>query len=222
MVRPQVKICCIRSRAEARLAVAEGAAALGLVSYMPSGPGVIPEARITAIAATVPPPVATFLLTSATDPTLIAAQVGRCGTSTVQLCAPMKAEQHAELRRRLSGVKIVQVVHVTGEEAVATANAVASSVDAILLDSGTPTGSRPRLGGTGQIHDWQVSRRIRQEVAKPIFLAGGLRPDNVAEAIAQVAPFGVDVCTGVRTDDRLDPAKLRRFMMAVRSAVSPA
>jgi len=216
----RVKICCIASGEEARLAVQGGAAALGLVSSMPSGPGVIPEPLIATIAASVPPGVATFLLTSLTAVAAIAAQQRRLGTSTVQLCDRLTEGTHAELRAALPGIRIVQVVHVQGEEALGEAVAVAPGVDAILLDSGNPRLARRELGGTGRRHDWQTSRRIRAAVDVPVYLAGGLTPGNVAEAIATVEPFGVDVCSGVRTDGRLDPVKLAAFFAAVRGAAA--
>jgi len=74
------------------------------------------------------------------------------------------------------------------------------------------------LGGTGRTHDWNVSREIVKEVTVPVFLAGGLRSDNVADAVRTVGPFGVDVCTGVRTNGELDEVKLRAFFAAVHGA----
>lgn len=213
--RPRVKVCCIQSPSEARLAVAAGAAALGLVSQMPSGPGVIDEDEIARIAAEVPPPVASFLLTSRRDPEEIAAQQRRTGVSTVQVCDRLEDGSHAWLRSRLPGIALVQVVHVEGEEALAEALGVAAGVDAILLDSGRPSLAVKELGGTGRRHDWSVSRRIREALEVPIFLAGGLTPDNVAEAVESVGPFALDVCSGVRTDGALDPAKLERFFAAL-------
>ncbi|WP_369410450.1 phosphoribosylanthranilate isomerase [Pontibacter qinzhouensis] len=71
------------------------------------------------------------------------------------------------------------------------------------------------MGGTGRIHDWVISRRIRESIGKPIFLAGGLTPENVREAIEVVQPFGVDVCSGVRTGGQLDQYKLEKFLKAV-------
>ena len=211
----QVKICCIASVEEAALAVAAGAHAVGLVSEMPSGPGVIDESLIAEIAAAVEPPTETFLLTSLTDPEAIVAQHGRCGTTTIQLVDRLDDGARAGLRAALPGVKLVQVVHVAGGESVAEAMAVAHAVDAILLDSGRPDAAERTLGGTGDTHDWTVSRRIVEACPVPVWLAGGLGPDNVADAIAAVRPFGVDLCSGVRTDDRLDEAKLQRFMKAV-------
>lgn len=216
MARPRVKICCIKSPAEARTALAHGADALGLVSHMPSGPGVIPEGLIAEIAASVPAGTATFLLTALTDPEAIIAQHRRCRTSTIQLVDALAPGAHALLRRALPGVQLVQVVHVTGENAVAEAAAVAPQVDFILLDSGNPNLAVKELGGTGRTHDWAVSRRIVATCGRPVFLAGGLRPDNLAAAHAQVGPHGFDLCNSVRTADVLDEAKLAAFFAAVR------
>lgn len=211
----RVKICCVANRAEARLAIAEGADALGLVGAMPSGPGPIEDAAIAEIAAAVPPPLATFLLTSETAPEAIVAHVRRARTNTVQLVDRIEPAAFAQLRRELPAVKLVQVIHVAGPEAVDEACASAPLADALLLDSGRP--AERVLGGTGLVHDWRISREIVLGVECPVFLAGGLRPDNVARAIREVQPFGVDVCTGVRRADyRLDPAKLKAFMQAVR------
>lgn len=213
--RPRFKICCIASVAEARLAIACGASAIGLVSDMPSGPGVIDEGAIAEIAATIPPGVGSFLLTSLLEVEAIVAQQRRCRVNTIQLCDRPQPGTCAELRRALPGIALVQAVHVTGEGAVAEALETAPHVDAILLDSGDPSRPVKELGGTGRAHDWRISRRIRAAVTVPVFLAGGLRPQNVAEAIRVVEPFAVDVCSGVRTDGRLNEAKLRAFAAAV-------
>ncbi len=215
----RVKICCISSIDEARVAVAAGADALGLVPAMPSGPGVIEEALIAEIAAHVPPPVATFLLTSSQDPGAIIAQQQRGRASTLQLVDRQEPATYARLREALPGLRLVQVIHVAGEASVDEAATAAPHVDALLLDSGNPTLEVKELGGTGRVHDWALSRQICEHVAPvPVFLAGGLTPANVAGAVRQVRPFGVDVCSGVRTDGRLDEAKLRRFVQAARGA----
>jgi phosphoribosylanthranilate isomerase len=210
-VRPRVKICCIGSVDEAWTAVRRGAAALGLVSEMPSGPGVIPEHAISAIAAAMPPPIATFLLTCRQDAASIIAQQRRLRTNTLQLCDRLVTGSYDELREALPGVGIVQVVHVSGPESVEEAVRAAPHVDALLLDSGNQGLSVKELGGTGRVHDWVTSRRIREAEPVPVFLAGGLRPDNVRAAIDEVGPFGLDLCTGVRTGGRLDPEKLDLF-----------
>ncbi|MCO6509393.1 MAG: phosphoribosylanthranilate isomerase [Aridibacter famidurans] len=212
--RPRVKICCISSRREAALAIAHGASALGLVSEMPSGPGVISEEEIADIASAVPPPISTFLLTSLQDADAIADQVRRCCTNTVQLCDSIDGSHH-RLRRLLPGVKIVQVIHVTGPESVDEARETDSGVDAILLDSGNPLLAVKELGGTGRTHDWALSRRIVESVELPVFLAGGLNSSNVADAISSVRPFGIDLCSGVRTGGSLDESKLSEFFAKI-------
>jgi phosphoribosylanthranilate isomerase len=214
---PRVKICCIASAEEAALAVGAGASALGLVSRMPSGPGVISDELITSIAATVPPGIGTFLLTSRQSVEQIVEQHHFCRTNTIQICDHLVRGTHRELKDALPGISIVQVVHVTGPESVEEAVAVAPHVDAILLDSGNQKLTVKELGGTGQMHDWTLSREIRERVSVPLFLAGGLTPENVEQAIAEVGPFGLDVCSGVRTDGKLDAEKLGRFFAAVRA-----
>jgi phosphoribosylanthranilate isomerase len=213
---PRVKVCCIASEEEAALAVRLGASAIGLVSRMPSGPGPIPESRIRDIARTVPPGVATFLLTCETTAELIIEQQRFCRTTTIQLVDEVEPGVHARLRDALPGISIVQVIHVRDDDALRQAIAVAPAVDAILLDSGNPSLSTKELGGTGRVHDWAMSRKIRDAVAVPVFLAGGLNPGNVAKAITQVAPFGVDACSGLRTNGKLDEMKLAAFMRGAK------
>jgi phosphoribosylanthranilate isomerase len=215
---PRVKICCIASVEEAALAVEMGASALGLVSHMPSGPGVISDELIANIAATVPPSIGTFLLTSRQSVDEIVAQQRFCRTNTIQICDHLTRGTHRELKDALPGISIVQVVHVTGPESVEEAALIAPHVDAILLDSGNQKLAVKELGGTGRRHDWTLSRKIRESIGIPIFLAGGITPENVAQAIHEVAPFGLDLCSGVRTSGKLDAEKLKRFFGAVRNA----
>lgn len=204
---------------EAWLAIDHGASAVGLVGRMPSGPGPIGEELIAEIADAVPPGVATFLLTCEQDVDAIFAQHRRCRTNTIQLCDRLEHGTHRELKAALPGIAIVQVIHVRDESSVDEAIAVAAEVDGLLLDSGNQSLAVKELGGTGRTHDWALSRRIREGASVPIFLAGGLRASNVASAIREVQPFGIDLCTGVRTNDRLDPVKLSAFFDAVRTAV---
>lgn len=215
IAKPRVKICCISSVEEAALAIDCGASALGLVSHMPSGPGVIPDALIAEIAASVPPPIATFLLTSRQDVDSIIAQQRRCRTNCLQLCDELISGTHRDLKRALPGISVIQVIHVCGPESLDQAISIAPQVDAILLDSGNPALAVKELGGTGRMHDWALSRAIRERIPVPLFLAGGLNPHNVQQAIREVAPFGFDLCSGVRTDGKLDQRKLEAFFHAV-------
>ena len=216
---PRVKICCMGSVEEARLAIENGASAVGLVSEMPSGPGVISEDLIAEIATTIPPAVSSFLLTCKTDAAVIIEQQKRLRVNTIQICDRLEKNNYQILREALPGVSIVQVIHVNGLESVDEAISLAPFVSGILLDSGNQSLPVKELGGTGRTHDWKLSLQIREAIDVPLFLAGGLKAENVADAIRQVRPFGVDVCSGVRTDGKLDAAKVKSFFAAVREAV---
>jgi phosphoribosylanthranilate isomerase len=213
--RIRIKICCMSSVDEVRIAVRAGADALGFVSAMPSGAGIIREDLIAQLVPIVPPPVATFLLTSETDATRIVAQQRRCGANTLQLVDRVSSEVRSLVCRQLPGIRLVQVVHVGGPESIDEALEVEETADAILLDSGNHSLAVKELGGTGRTHDWAVSATIREKVRIPIFLAGGLNPENVREAISAVRPYGVDVCSGLRIGGKLDAAKVASFVAAV-------
>ncbi len=215
---PRIKICCIADPVEAQMAIAAGASALGLVSAMPSGPGPIADAQIATIARGIAPGIATFLLTCRSDAAGIIEQHRTCRTNTLQLVDAVQPDTYARLRDALPGIGIVQVIHVIDQRSVDEALALAPQVDALLLDSGNPHAAIKELGGTGRVHDWSLSRQIVADSGKPVYLAGGLRPDNVAAAIAAVRPFGVDLCSGVRVNGRLDAERLQLFVSAVRSA----
>ena len=211
---PRIKICCISSPEEARMAVQFGAAALGLVGPMPSGPGVISDELIATIARLAPPAVGTFLLTSETDALAIADHHRKVMTNTIQIVDKLESGQYQDIRANIGAVKLVQVIHVMDESSIEEALALESQVDALLLDSGNPTLQVKELGGTGRTHNWEISRRLVEAVSIPVFLAGGLKAENVREAIETVQPFGLDLCSGVRTDGHLDPFKLERFFKA--------
>ncbi len=213
----RLKVCCIASIAEAEMAIAAGADALGLVAQMPSGPGPISDGEIAEIAAAVPPPISTFLLTSETKAEEIAAHVERTGVNTVQIVSQICGDEASKLAGLCPNVRRVQVIHVEDRSALDLIAGYAPHVHAFLLDSGRPGAAVPELGGTGRAHDWAVSAEFVEQSPRPVFLAGGLKPDNVVQAVRQVRPFGVDLCTGVRTDDRLDREKLKAFVAALRA-----
>lgn len=219
--RVRVKICCIASVAEADIAIAAGADALGLVSAMPSGPGPIPEADIAEIVEHAGSRAATVLLTSRQDAGGIAGQLDRIRPSVVQLVDALTEGDYALLRASHPEVTLMQVIHVRHTSDIDEAMRVAPLVDAILLDSGNPAAVVKELGGTGRVHDWSISCRIRAAIRRPLFLAGGLHPGNVADAIAAVHPFGVDVCSGVRRNGRLDADTSRAFIDAAHGQSSP-
>jgi phosphoribosylanthranilate isomerase len=200
---------------EAKLAISFGASAIGLVAHMPSGPGPIEDELIRTIARSIPPPIATFLLTSETMADAIIAHHQRTFTNTIQLVDELAERKYSQLRQALPYVKLVQVIHVIDESSIDEALEIAAYVDALLLDSGNPHLPVKELGGTGRVHNWQLSRRIVEQSPVPVFLAGGLNASNVRQAIEEVHPFAVDLCSGVRTNGHLDPLKLEAFFKAV-------
>lgn len=216
-MRIRVKICCISSLHEAKLAIDHGADALGLVGTMPSGPGPIPDWLISEIVKTIHPPIASFLLTCEQSSEEIIYHVKRVDTNTVQIVDEITTGTYDDIRTALPHLKIVQVIHVIDDKSIDEAVRVAPNVDALLLDSGNPKASIKSLGGTGNIHNWEISRDIVKAVNVPVFLAGGLHAGNIREAIRKVQPFGVDVCSGVRSEGKLDPNKLDAFIKAVHS-----
>jgi phosphoribosylanthranilate isomerase len=212
--RPVIKVCCIASIEEARTAITHGASAIGLVGRMPSGPGPISDELIRKIANATPPPVATFLLTCETMVSEIIKHHQRTLTNTIQIVDELSEGKYDELKMHLPAVKIVQVIHVIDESSVDEAIRISEHVDALLLDSGNPKLAVKELGGTGRIHNWKLSRKIVAQAKVPVFLAGGLNEANVRRAIEEVQPFGLDLCSGVRTNGSLDPQKLKRFFKA--------
>lgn len=199
------------------MAIRYGASALGLISEMPSGPGPIEEELIREIAAHIPPGVASFLLTSKQDAASIVAQQRRCRVNTVQICDRLERGSYDEMRELMPGVSLVQVIHVSGEESLEEAVRVAPQVNALLLDSGNQSLAVKELGGTGRRHDWTISRRIRERVEVPVFLAGGLNAGNVLEAVETVGPFGLDMCSGLKVGGRLDEQKLSSLFSELES-----
>ena len=212
---PKVKICCIKSVEEAALAINAGASVLGLVGHMPSGPGVITNEEIRRILREIPSGVETFLLTSETSSKGIINHYRSAPASSIQIVDSLTEGTYGEIREALPNVKLVQVVHVIDDESVYYARQVEKEVDYILLDSGNPNLAVKELGGTGRTHNWEISRSIVKSVSKPVFLAGGLRASNVRDAFSSVGPYGLDLCSGVRTEDKLDPEKLQSFFRAL-------
>jgi len=215
-MRVRLKVCCISSAAEARMAIDAGADALGLVGAMPSGPGVISDGAIADIARAVPPPVASVLLTSRTRADAIADHALEAGVNVVQIVSHIDRDEYSRLRQRLPGLRFLQVIHVEDGGAIDLARSYEKVADALLLDSGRP--GQAELGGTGRTHDWDISRALVAATSVPVFLAGGLNAHNVGEAIRAVRPFGIDVCSGLRTDARLDADKLADFVRAIAAA----
>ncbi len=215
----EIKICCIQNFQEAQLAIMHGATALGLVAEMPSGPGVISEDTIRKIAKSTPRNIDTFLLTSRRNTKNIIAQLKYCKTNTVQIVDSLKIGSYDDIRRSLPKVKIVQVIHVVDSSALLEAKEIAPKVDAILLDSGNPKKKVKELGGTGRTHNWKISKELCSKINVPVYLAGGLNPENVEKAIRSVHPYGLDICSGVRVNGNLDETKLKRYIKNIKNVL---
>ena len=211
----RVKICCISSVDEANIAINNGAWALGLVGNMPSGPGIISDLTIAQISSSVPNHIKTFLLTSETTAEGIIAHHRRTLTDMIQIVDAVELDVYGVLRKGLPEISMVQVIHVIDQSSVNTALKITPHVDYLLLDSGNPNSEIKELGGTGRTHNWELSAEIVERSSIPVFLAGGLGADNVKSAIEKVSPFGLDLCSKVRTNDRLDEQKLKLLMRRV-------
>ncbi len=213
----KVKICCISSVEEAQMAINCGATELGLVGPMPSGPGVISETQIQEIVQAIPSDINTFFLTSELTASSIIEQHKRVNTNTIQIVDKLTSGSYDEIRTAIPDIKIVQVIHVIDENSIIEAQEVAAEVDYVLLDSGNPNKKVKELGGTGRTHNWELSKKIVERVSTPVFLAGGLNPGNIRQAINAVGPYGVDLCSGVRQDGKLNLDKLSLFFHNIKS-----
>lgn len=218
MKRTRVKVCCISSIAEAHLAVAHGVDALGLLGGMSTSPRAIDMKTAREIASEVPPAVETFLLTASFSGKEIARQAEMCGTTAIQVVQPIEANEHQRLAERLPNVRRVQAIHVEDRSALDLIDVYEPHVHAFVLDSGSAGASVGDLGGTGCVHDWSISEEFVRQTCKPVFLAGGLNADNVRRAISTVGPFGVDLCSGVRRNKKLDAHLLDKFTSNVWKA----
>ena len=213
----KIKICCISSLAEAEMAITAGADVLGLVGHMPSGPGIISDKLAAEIAASVPSHIETFLLTSETSVAGILAHHRLVKSTALQIVDAITIGMHADIKSALPAVKLVQVIHVIDQSSVEQAQQMSRHVDALLLDSGNPNLAIKELGGTGRVHDWNLSEQIVNSVDIPVYLAGGLSAFNVSTAISQVKPCGIDLCSSVRTDGNLDPLKLSALIAMTKT-----
>lgn len=207
-----IKICCIETETDRESALQAGVTTLGFVAEGLTPPYLVSVPRAAALRADLPSDIDAVLLTAETDADRLFEHASTMRATGLQLCRPVTPETLTSLRERLPEMQLIQVIHMGDPGGLERARAVDALVDIVLLDSGSLATSQ--LGGTGKTHDWRESARVREAVRSPLWLAGGLHPDNVAEAIATVRPDGIDVCSGVRSDGRVDPTKVRAFVRA--------
>ncbi len=195
----RAKICGIRSEGDLRIALAVGADAIGFISGITHFSEDALDAGHAAALSRLASPFATrVLVTHLEDAAAIVDLADRVGVDAIQIHGLVTIDTVREVGKIAASRKIIKAVHVTGPDTVDTAREAAANCDAVLLDSRTAN----RLGGTGRTHDWSVSASVvtaLRELGCPVILAGGLGPDNVADAIAQVRPFAVDANSGIET-----------------------
>lgn len=208
MVR--VKICGNRTIEEAKMAVEAGADAVGfLVGIRHDSDDSLAPETARDIVKHIPPFISTVVVTHLVTAKEVVDLCDRILPTTVQLHDDIVPRQIAEIRMVRPHLKLIKAIHVVGDQAMNEAKTFSPYVDAILLDSRT----NDRIGGTGRIHDWDISERIVAADLKPVILAGGLTPNNISEAIAKVKPYGVDVHSGVEDEDgNRDVQKLKEFI----------
>jgi phosphoribosylanthranilate isomerase len=201
---------------EVQLAIRAGADAVGFVCATPTSVRTIDKQRVALITPLIPPPIESFLLTSELTASSIAKNVQLTGASTVQILSHISLTESKQLSELIPTIKRVQVIHVESEVTLELIDKYSPYVHSFLLDSGRPNLKTPEYGGTGRTQNWSISAEFVKKCPLPVYLAGGLTTENVSEAIRLVRPFGVDLCSGVRTNSRLDPGKLKAFIAEVR------
>jgi phosphoribosylanthranilate isomerase len=216
--KTQIKVCCIANAEEAQIALNQGINAVGLVGHMPSGPGVIGSDRAASIIAALPGGVDSFFLTSHELGRDIVEALGVIKASTVQIVRHIDPVEYLPIIENLPNLRRIQVIHVENDSALGLIERYNEVADAFLLDSGKTMGTNPQFGGTGKVHDWVISKQFVQSTDLPVYLAGGLSSENVFRAVTEVRPAGVDVCSGVRSNDTLDLEKLQAFVQEVKRA----
>ena len=202
----RVKICGIRTEADAVMAAEAGADAIGMI-FAPGARRQIDAAQARRIAAALPPFVTKVGVFVNEPLDRVRALVESIRLDAVQLHGDETPEDCATVREW--GVTVIRAIQVAGPLDAGVLRAL--PVHAVLLDTYRP-GVR---GGTGETFDW--SHAVPVARCMPVILSGGLRPEFVAEGVRMVRPYGVDVSSGVETDGRKDPAKIQAFIAAARS-----
>lgn len=207
----RVKLCGVTRPEDRAVAVAAGADAVGFVSGVPvETPRELSARRAADLVAGLEPFVTSVLVTG---PASVADAVTRqevVGADVVQVHGGFTPDEIAGLREQV-GTSVVAAIDSGSEQAAA----YAAAADGLLVDSTTEAG----MGGTGETHDWERTRRMAATVDGPVVLAGGLTPENVREAVETVDPFAVDVASGTeRAPGRKDHDAVRSFVARAKGA----
>jgi phosphoribosylanthranilate isomerase len=214
----RTKLCGMTSEADVEAAAAAGTDAVGIICDVPvdTHRKVSPE-RAATLAAAAPPFVTTVLVTMPDSPEAALDLLESVGTDAVQLHGTLDRDDVAAVR---DGTDATVLVALDADEATATTlDAYDPVADGLLVD--TPAGDGG--GGTGETHDWDRTRRETADLDSPVILAGGLSPENVAEAIRAVEPFAVDVASGIETAaGSKDSAAMRTFVERAKTMPTTA
>jgi phosphoribosylanthranilate isomerase len=208
----RIKICGVRTVEDAMKCVDSGADAVGML--LAPSPRRIPAEQARDIVESLPPFVTPVIvmMPSAAEEAIEAARAISPGA--LQLQGDEPPEMLVKIKRALPGVRLIKAVHVGGGDELVKARLYENVADAILLDTVSP-----ERGGSGQTHDWSVSKKVVASIKKPVVLAGGLTPYNVAGAIKAVRPYAVDVASGVEAEGRIkDMALINTFIRNAREA----
>ncbi|OGG73833.1 hypothetical protein A3A40_00270 [Candidatus Kaiserbacteria bacterium RIFCSPLOWO2_01_FULL_54_20] len=211
----RVKICGIKNIEDARAAYEAGADELGFHVALDGGRSPLTPESAAEMIRMLPGGVSSVVVTSATQPAQLIEIAGKTGARILQLYGDVTVETMREIKQAVPYMELWKVLNVSYESSIAKAKEYKGAADAIALDTlNKETGAR---GGSGKTHDWNISKKIVESVSIPVVLAGGLTPENVAEAIATVSPAGVDVNSGVSNPDgSKDIEKVRAFIKVAK------
>ncbi len=205
----RVKICGITREEDLAVPLAAGADAVGFLVGVPSSPRNLTLERAEKLLQRVPVFVDSVVVTAPQSINGLVKICERLKPTAIQIHG-RKNFHASELRERIEHTRLIKTIYVTEETLNETVIEYLKAFDAVLLDSFT----KGQYGGTGRVHDWTLSRQIKEAVAPlPVILAGGLKPENVQEAILTVQPYAVDVSSGVELRPAVkDHDRVRAFV----------
>jgi phosphoribosylanthranilate isomerase len=230
-LKTRTKICGIRSLGEIELAALYGADAVGFITEVPvESPRKLDSDTAAYLVSKVPRSLSSVLVIMPESSVKAVELIEKIKPDIVQIhsglrlielelikektCIPIIKTLSVPAQEKASGEKGENVAHVSSLLEEVSLLEEAGVVDSILLDTARPE----KAGGTGCVHNWTLSRRISEETRLPLILAGGLKPENVGEAIRTVSPYAVDTASGVETCGKKDAVKIKSFIEEVRCA----
>jgi phosphoribosylanthranilate isomerase len=201
-MKVKVKICGITSNEDLVTAVEAGADAVGFVVNVPSSPRNLALGEAERLMKNTPVFVKNVVVTVPKRLSELIETYERLRPDILQIHGHNLSD--SVIREKLANTRLIRAIQVKSDYAVDEAIKATNTFDAILVDSFVPG----RLGGTGKVHNWELSKRVRQKIhPKPLILAGGLNPENVQGAIRVVKPYAVDVSSGIESQPGIKDSK---------------